>query len=82
MKRDPFAGGNESYQNLQAGGLRMLALDSTNIRGHFAVTAATRNTLEVSGSSTRYPGIGVRVFVRGYNVDSSYVRFDGSIAVP
>jgi hypothetical protein len=77
---DPFAGGNQSYAALADGGLELLALDSTTIRGRFEITDATVNTLEVTGVSVR-PGfeqIGVRVYVRDYGVDSSRVSFDGS----
>ena len=80
--QDPFNGGNLSYQRLADGGLQTLALDDTNIRGRFAITGATKHTLEVTGESDRYPGIGVRVYVRGYDVDSSAVGFAGEIALP
>ena len=76
-KNDPFAGGNQSYELLHEGGMARLALDSANVRGRFSITGATPATLEVTGVSDRYPGIGVRVYVRDYNVDSSQVSFDG-----
>ncbi|MDX1532032.1 MAG: hypothetical protein R3362_10950 [Rhodothermales bacterium] len=80
-KNDPFAGGNQSYENLVPVGIETLALDAENIRGQYAITAATENTLQITGVSTRYPGIGVRVFVSDYEIDSSYVRFDGSLTL-
>ena len=76
-KNDPYAGGNQSYERLAANGLRTLAVDSTTVRGRFAITGATTSTVEITGVSDRRPGIGVRVFVRGYDVDSSAVSFDG-----
>lgn len=80
-KNDPFAGGNQSYARLASDGIGTLALDSTNVRGRFSITDATVNTLEVTGVSDRYPGIAVRVYVRGYDVDSSRVVFNGEISL-
>ena len=77
-----YSGGNGSYERLATGGLQMLALDDTNVRGRFAITAATANTVEVTGVSDRYPGVGVRVYVAGYSVDSSRVSFKGELTVP
>ena len=82
VTNDPFVGGNQSYESLADSGVEGLALSETTIRGHFAITGATKNTLEVSGVSDRYPEVGIRVFVNQYDVDSSYVRFDGSITIP
>ena len=80
-KNDPFAGGNQSYERLATDGLRTLALDAANVRGRFAITGATPATLEVTGVSDRYPGIGVRVYLREYGVDSSAVSFDGDFSL-
>ena len=77
-KNDPFAGGNQSYETLTTDGLQTLALDDATVRGRFAITAATESTLEVTGVSDRFPGIGVRVYVQKYDVDSSRVSFDGA----
>ena len=78
-RSDPFAGGNQSYAELGEGGLALLALDSTNVRGRFRITDATENTLEVTGVSDRYPTVGVRVYVSGYAIDSSVVRHNGTL---
>ena len=80
-KNDPFAGGNQSYERLAENGLETLAVDDSNVRGRFAITGATDNTLEVSGVSDRYEGIGVRVYVTGYDIMTSDVVFDGSITL-
>lgn len=79
--KDPYNGGNQSYEGLAAAGLETLALDDSNVRGRFAITGATERTLEVTGVSDRYPGIGIRVYVRGYEVDSSDVSFDGTLSL-
>lgn len=85
-KNDPFSGGNQSYQGLCPEGnceaaLQMLALDDTNIRGQYRIVHATQNELRVAGVSDRYEGVGVCVLVEGYNINQSYVRFDGSITL-
>ena len=80
-KNDAFAGGDQSYESLGTDGLETLGLDSSNVRGVFAITGATPSTLEVSGVSTRYPEVGVRVFVTEYAIDSSRVNFNGAITL-
>lgn len=79
-KNDPYAGGSQSYELLEQGGMQRLALDSLNVRGRFSITDATPTTLEVTGVSDRIPGIGVRVYVTNYDVDSTATAFDGSIS--
>ena len=80
-KNDAFAGGDQSYERLSTGGIETLALDADNVRGRFAITGATPSTLEVTGVSDRYPGIGIRVYVHAYDVDSSRVSFDGDFSL-
>jgi hypothetical protein len=82
-RNDPFEGGNQSYAPLSTNGIALLGLDSTTVRGEFGITAATANTLEVTGVSTRpgYEAIGVRVYVSGYDVDSSRVSFIGEFSL-
>jgi len=76
-KLDPFNGGDASYLGLEEQGIETLALDSTTVRGRFAITGATASTLEITGVSDRYEGIGVRVYVSEYDVSRSDVSFDG-----
>ena len=77
-----YGGGGGSYERLADNGIETLAIDSTTVRGRFVITAASANTLQVTGVSDRYPDIGIRVFVTGYDVDSSQVDFEGEIALP
>jgi hypothetical protein len=79
--QDPYAGGDQSYEGLSTDGLKTLATEESTIRGRYEITSATANTLQITGVSTRYDNIGVRVYVREYGIDSSIVRFDGSIAL-
>lgn len=78
---DPYAGGNMSYERLADRGLQTLGLDTTTVRGRFAITEATPTRLVVTGVSDRYPGIGVRAYISEYDVDSSVVSFDGDITL-
>lgn len=80
-KMDPYNGGNQSYERLESGGMEQLSLIDTNVRGRFAITGATASTLEITGVSDRYPGIGIRVYVAEYSVDSSRVSFDGDLSL-
>lgn len=80
-KNDPFAGGNQSYEELEENGIALLGLDSANVRGRFAITGATESTLEVTGVSDRYPEVGVRVYVNNYDVDSSAIRYNGTFTL-
>ncbi len=80
-RNDPFNGGNQSFEQLATNGMRALAVDSTTVRGQFDITAATVNTVEITGISDRYPEVGIRVYVNGYGIDSSAVRFDGSLSL-
>lgn len=81
MTNDPFAGGNQSYAQLADGGLDRLALSETTIRGRFAITDATVNTMEITAVSERYPNVGVRVFVEGYDIPRSEISAAGTIQI-
>ena len=81
ITQDPYSGGNMSYEGLADNAFRTLAMDSVTTRGRFAITGATRETLEITGVSVAYPEIGVRVYVANYSIDSSDVSFDGDISL-
>ena len=81
-RSDMFAGGNQSYEELGDGGLELLALDDENIRGHYAITHATRDSLEITGVSDRYQEVGVRVYVVRYDIERSELDFNGGITIP
>lgn len=81
-KNDAFAGGNQSYERLYEMGIEGLGLADSNVRGRFGITAASQNTLEITGVSDRYPEVGVRVFVRDYDIDRSEISYDGDFTLP
>ena len=61
--------------------MRRLSLD-TDIAGvTYAITGATESSLEITAVSQEFPDLGVRTYVRGYDIDSTVVRFDGSISI-
>ena len=80
-RNDPFNGGNQSYEGLLTNGMGTLDLDTTTVRGRFGITDATVNTVEITGVSDRYPEVCIRVYVNDYGIDSSAVRFDGSLSL-
>ena len=80
-KMDPFDGGNAEYTGLATSGLSTLGMDIDTELATWGITLATSSTLEISGVSKRDPNLGVRTFITGYNIDSTIVRFDGSITL-
>ena len=80
-KMDPFNGGDTQYSGLAEDGLAKLALDEYTDDGHFRITSATANALEISAVSLRYPDIGVRTYVAEYEITSTDVAYDGSIVL-
>lgn len=81
QKRDPFSGGNASYAGLAEDGMQTLFLGEETLLGLFKITAATETELEITAVSSRYPEVGIRTFVREYEIDSTVVRYDGSITI-
>ncbi len=80
-KMDPFDGGNAEYTGLSTNGLATLSMDTETELGTWGITAATSSTLQVTGVSKRDPNLGVRTFISGYGIDSTIVRFDGSVTL-
>lgn len=78
-KRDPYSGGNASYAGLATDGMQTLFLGESTHNGTFKITRATTSELEITAVSTSYPEVGVRTFVTDYNIDSTAVRYDGTI---
>lgn len=78
-KRDPYSGGNASYAGLATDGMQKLFLGEYTNDGFFRITHADDNTLQITAVSLRYPELGVRTFISDYNIDSTMVRYDGSI---
>ena len=78
-KRDPYSGGNASYAGLETDGMKKLFLGETTNDGFFRITLADDNNLQITAVSLRYPELGVRTFIYEYQIDSTIVRYDGSI---
>ena len=80
-KRDPYNGGNASYAGLATDGMQTLFLGESTHNGTFKITLATPSELQITAVSTSYPEVGVRTFVTEYSIDSTAVRYDGTITL-
>ncbi len=80
-KRDPYSGGNASYAGLATDGMQTLFLGESTHNGTFMITHATADELHITAVSTSYPEVGVRTYVTDYSVDSTAVRYDGTISL-
>ncbi len=78
-KRDPYSGGNASYAGLESDGMKKLFLGEYTNDGFFRITHADDNSLQITAVSLRYPELGVRTYINEYSIDSTMVRYDGSI---
>ena len=80
-KRDPYSGGNASYAGLATDGMQTLFLGESTHNGTFKITHATPSELQITAVSTSYPEVGVRTYVTEYSIDSTAVRYDGTISL-
>lgn len=80
-KRDPFAGGNASYEGLETNGLARLNLEVETHHAVYEITSASSSNLVITGVSTRYPDIGARTYVTNYDIDSTLVSFSGEFTI-
>lgn len=81
QKRDPYSGGNASYAGLKEDGMRKLFLGETTHMGYFKITTATMNELHITAVSLRYPELGVRTYVEGFEIVDTEIAYDGSISL-
>lgn len=80
-KLDPYNGGNMRYTGLAADGLKTLSLRDSTHTGYFQITEATDDELEITAVSLRYPELGVRTLVRGYDIVQTEVDYGGNITI-
>lgn len=80
-KMDPFNGGNMSYAKLADDGLGTLRIEVATNYGTFGITAATENTLEITGVSIRDNTIGARTYVTGYGITLTEIDYEGGITL-
>ena len=76
-KNDPFAGGDESYERLGTNGMEQLSMERDRMRGHFDITNAWADSIEITAVSYRYPEIMVRVTLDQNNIRRTRISFDG-----
>jgi hypothetical protein len=75
-------GGGGAFDPLSTNGLQRLGFEESDINGEFAIATASGTTLEIVGVSTRFDGVGAYVRIVGDEIDSTAVRYDGSITLP
>jgi len=79
--RDPYNGGNTMYTGLDDDGFTKLFMESSTQSGNFGISVPSAYKLEITGVGIRYTNVGVRTYVTNYDVDSTVIRFDGSITI-
>jgi hypothetical protein len=77
-------GGGEDgvFDPLATNGMEILGFGDTDPNGEYAIATASGMTLEVVAVSNRFDGLGAYIRVTGSEIDSTAVRYDGSIALP
>ena len=81
LKQFPLDGGTGKYDGLEEN-LRRLVIEQQTAVGCHQITKAEGQDLEVVGVSTRHPDVGVKTIVKGNEIQTTNVRFDGSISAP
>ncbi len=81
-KKDPYAGGNQSYSGLNTNGFAQLFMEEETDDATYFMTSPSSLELEITGISKRYPEIGARTFVNDYDVLSTDVKYDGTYTIP
>lgn len=81
-KRDPYAGGNQSYSGLNTNGFAQLFMKSETDDANYAMTSPSTLELEITGVAKRYPNIGARTYVNDYDVLSTDLKYDGTYTIP
>ena len=77
----PYRAGGQSYALLATRGIAELGSDDATIRGEYAITDASDDFVEITGVSTRYPEVGIRVYVNDFSIDSSRIDFAGAFSL-
>ena len=81
-KTTPFLGGGGSYSELDTDGMVKLIMEEERLPGRFDITRAVGDELEVTGVSTDFPEVGIKVFVEGTEIVNTEIAYDGSITLP
>jgi hypothetical protein len=78
-KNDPYEGGNAEYTGFT---LQKVGMAGDTPVGKFAIKEADGQKLVIVGVAKDHPGVGVKTYVNGDDIDSTVVAHDGSIALP
>ena len=82
IKGSPFLGGGDSYSDLDTDGMAKLLMNTDRLPGIFQITKAVGDDLEVTGVSTDFPEVGVRIVVEEQEIVDTIIAYDGSITLP
>ena len=80
-KTYPFAGGDASYSDLNAGGFEKLFVEDETEGGQFEIVTAKDDSLVIVAVSKRFPDVGVRVSVFGEEIVDTDVDYNGGITL-
>ena len=75
-------GGGGNFNPLADDGFVKLGMSASVATGDFAIVSANGQVLEVVGVSRRFPDVGAYVRLSGDDIDSTAVRYDGTIELP
>ena len=81
IKYDPYVGGNGSYSTLNSNGFSKIFMSDETDDASYALTSPAPQELEVTGVSKKWPEIGARTYVLGYDVVSTDVKYDGTYTI-
>lgn len=81
-KRDPYAGGNQSYDGLNTNGFAELFMEEETDGATYFLTSPSPLKLEITGISKRYPKIGARTYVNDYDILLTDVKYNGTYTIP
>ena len=81
-KTTPFLGGGGTYSDLDTDGMLKLLMEEERLPGRFAITHAVGDELVVTGVSTDFPEIGIRVYVEETEIVNTEISYEGEITLP
>ena len=75
-------GGTGTFDQLANNGFDVMEISNTTQTTEHAIMSASGLTLEIVGVSTVHPEIGSYVRIQGSEIDSTALKYDGSILLP
>lgn len=75
-------GANATFDPLATGGFGELGVSPNSYTTEHAIVSASGQSLEIIGISRIHPEVGAYVRIQGDAIDSTAIRYDGSITIP